>query len=282
MKDRRMKKVFLYLILNTSFVCFVPGQEIYYSPLNTPFVVQKVNLKDCVEEIVLNLQDYAESEERYIYDMTFYPNGDIYLTTRYRLLRYNINRNEVTEIIPIEDLLEGDENNYFVAASEEGRFVISGGSGESGIYDYDLRNMKLIENIDDEGIYSANTISGIIGNKFFIGSAQKEDSQLGLWDPITKEIELISIGELQGSETLVPALNITTCQMQQVINTGGSNSGKYNLVRIDIESGMTETLCSEVIFNTVVFGLATPTDFRQSPLRIDLDDDNSSGHITAG
>src|SRR5690625_3842303 len=32
----------------------------------------------------------------------------------------------------------------------------------------------------------------------------------------------------------------------------------------------------------LVLGLATPTDFRQSPLRIHLDDDISSGHMTGG
>src|SRR5690606_41872007 len=55
------------------------------------------------------------------------------------------------------------------------------------------------------------------------------------------------------------------------------------LIRFNIESGELIDLCdkSEIqILNGL--GEATTTDFRRSPLRIDLDADNSSGHITAG
>src|SRR5690606_31150406 len=55
------------------------------------------------------------------------------------------------------------------------------------------------------------------------------------------------------------------------------------LIRFNIESGELDYLCdNEAVQKLNGLGQATTTDFRRSPLRIDLDADNSSGHITAG
>ncbi|WP_236981110.1 hypothetical protein, partial [Membranihabitans maritimus] len=269
-------------------LCFykMNGQEIYYKPQIISSSVEKLDAKNCIKNLVDDFDDLLISPELGIFDMTFHPDGHLYLTTQYRLLRYNVSTGEVTDTISIGNLIKGGTDNYFLAASEEGRFVISGGTDDSGIYDYDLRNRTLINEIDDVGIYAANAISGIIGKRFFLSTAQKDSESFGgIWDPVTKETELINVVNLGDFTYFISALDVPTCSPLRMINfrkLKESDPGIFKPVEIDVESGIIEEICPALSYPSVFFGIATPTDFRQSPLRIDLDADNSTGHITAG
>src|SRR5690625_5074250 len=83
------------------------------------------------------------------------------------------------------------------------------------------------------------------------------------------------------------------CESAQLIDIGSyDNDRRYELLKIDMEDQKIQEVCEDLFDPEfydgstlplwLVLGLATPTDFRQSPLRIHLDDDMSSGHMTGG
>ncbi|WP_236975727.1 gliding motility-associated C-terminal domain-containing protein [Membranihabitans maritimus] len=281
-----MKIVFLTLL---SFFFLFPysimAQNIYFNAFPRTIELVKLNLETCETHLEFNFQEVLQSRETVIRGSSFHPDGYLYLTTGFRLIRYNILRKEVKDIIPIDDFAQQVNDGFFLAISEEGRFIISGGDHMSQIYDYDLRNRKVIQIIDDNGIppQVIKGMTGFIGNHLllYVGTEDLNNRGFRLWNPDSANLYDLWSDSSEEHSYFWPSMYTPACKSNSLL-VQRVLEGTSQFVEIDLENKNVAQKCEDEIIGYTPLGSANPTDFRQSPLRIDLDADNSSYHATAG
>lgn len=220
----------------------------------------------------------------------FHPDGHIYilllsppLLSSY-LYRYHPLRKEVNQKINLNISQWTDR----MAISEEGRIILSSSqSGDAELYDYDLRQNQVNQIFDNRVIPGTNpkSVYGILKDGFFLIPAlisSRENS--GMWNPEAGEIKAFPV-ELEGDVHLLaasvlypPCGDLSVYAM--VLKNNNSPPSEFWISWGDTISNSMRFLCE---VNSIALNAGTtPTDFRQSPLRIHLDANQSSGHMTGG
>lgn len=280
------KPFFLLLIVFHFFTLNeVSSQEIF-----TLFrsVIHSIDTNTCKVEENFSID---EEDETYIMrDLKFHPNGRLYAITRAGILEIDAITWTLRDIIPWTQFTAPRQFNvpqlaYKIIFDEEGIGMISGGSIEGNLFFYyDMQDRKLIkERIIYREEYSAALapFSNKVGEYFFVG-IQKQDSLLFDFETLryvyipTWPIFADHFGAFYNS-----GVENNPCAKNPVLLGFSEYEEKWSIIKADIFEGKLSALCAEEI-DIRLTSITTPTDFRDSPLRIDLDGDNSSGHRTAG
>src|SRR5690606_17024830 len=221
-----------------------------------------------------------------------------------QLIGFNVLTREIDRIIPTPV----NELRPSLAVSEEGRVVISSHTEKIGsyadlIFEFDLRSNRILDTIS-YFIDSVNRVGGIINEQQFIlqlyntgvkyNEIEKNNFYI-CWNHRSESYVIEQLNHFIQYRFVIPSIYFPACEQRQLLGFGTTkttrNWDRTELLQVNIA----EKTIQEVCFRNFVpdveppassgwssFDLATPTDFRQSPLRIDLDADNSSGHIAAG
>lgn len=237
---------------------------------------------------------------------SFHPDGRLYIMTSMdqQLIGFNVLTREIDRIIPTPV----NELRPSLAVSEEGRVVISSHTEKIGsyadlIFEFDLRSNRILDTIS-YFIDSVNRVGGIINEQQFIlqlyntgvkyNEIEKNNFYI-CWNHRSESYVIEQLNHFIQYRFVIPSIYFPACEQRQLLGFGTTkttrNWDRTELLQVNIA----EKTIQEVCFRNFVpdveppassgwssFDLATPTDFRQSPLRIDLDADNSSGHIAAG
>ncbi|WP_236979192.1 gliding motility-associated C-terminal domain-containing protein [Membranihabitans maritimus] len=236
--------------------------------------------------------------------LSFHSDGRLYLMVDDQIIAYNVYTNQIDKTIPF---LSDNDNFSSLAISEEGRLIISNldGSNNSFITEFDIRKGAIIQRYTPEEFYGTDvfvsSVEAILPGDLYVlggessnnqGSSRNSGLILPIWDAHTGIVDTLEFDYSFQFQYAFPSPYIPPCGPVQYLTTASYNRLRnHRLLRINTEELSLSEICQDHPLmsdgplptpNWVVNGLATPTDFRQSPLRIDLDTDNSSYHATAG
>ena len=280
------KRFFLLLIV----FHFITLNEVSTQEIFTRFrsVIHSIDTNTCKTAEKFSID---EEDGTYIMrDFKFHPNGRLYAITRAGILEIDAITWTLRDIIPWTQFTAPPQFNvphlaHKIIFDEEGIGMISGGSIEGNLFFYyDMQDRKLIkERIIYREEYSPALapFSNKVGKYFFVG-IQKQDSLL--FDFETLRYVYIPTWPLFADHFGIfynSGVENNPCTKNPVLVGFGEYEKKWSIIKADIFEGKLSALCAEEI-DIRSSQVTTPTDFRDSPLRIDLDSDNSSGHITAG
>ncbi len=248
------------------------------------------DIRNCNDEEIHDFREINNEYNSVIYDISFHPDGRLYLSGSHYFLIYNIVRDRVEKAVPFSTFGVDDSGLNWFTINEEGKILWSNHQVRPPILrQIDLRHLTAVS-VPEEGIIEDRTgfpgIDGQLPDGSYLvqgGSyGDDRDNNIVLWDPVLDEAayiefnypEMVGIGD---SHIYFPA-----CGALQLISLGYAGGEVKSRMMIDVESGSVKEVCPEIDQINARASSAHPTDFRRSPLRIDLDGDNSSGHITAG
>src|SRR5690606_18221177 len=281
------KYTFVFLFLQILASPIASGQDYFHA---TGFIIYSVTLENCEVRPVFTIDD---DYGRYIYDIAYHPNGRLYGTTHLGLLEINPVNGELVTFAPWN--IQFPQSDYTnILFDEEGIGLLTRPEEDSEdsrydnyhLYQYDTRNQSILwDKLYPYFLFNDDIqLTAKIGNYYvFDGINPQHVRLLNL-----ENLDIVNAAEWPGLGDVsltFPALEYLPCDDHPVLVGRASYTSptQGRLIRFNIESGELIDLCdkSEIqILNGL--GEATTTDFRRSPLRIDLDADNSSGHITAG
>ncbi|WP_236980182.1 gliding motility-associated C-terminal domain-containing protein [Membranihabitans maritimus] len=248
----------------------------------------KYNLYTCQKEEMPGLSVFI-GEGNTLRNMFFHPDGFVYgIFNDSLLIRYHPVKHKTETVADIFDLIEMREYStsvYGIAISEEGVFYLS---PNHFVYDYDVRNGDINEIIyeGDPFLILTGLISGFYGNLIFRELAGDE---YVVWDP---EADTVKRFEFESSLPMARSsgrngLLYEKCGSRYNIThvrNSVSTSSIFAIINFDEQkySARCPEAASSFAAKIPYYSITDPTMFRQSPLRIDLDADNSTGHIAAG
>lgn len=258
----------------------------------TQYAIYAIDPATCEVENVFAMDNvYGQS----IVDLAFHPNGRLYAASREGFLEIDPVRWQLLNFFPASDII--DYSHYHqIIFDEEGVGLISSDEdhdqdniiSDHHLYRYDFRNQTLLwdrhylpSEFDQQILLNAK-----IGDLYVnLAIRPSVPSMLDL-----ESLEYDTIGlwpSNSGLSIFQPALDYPYCAGHPALigrlrNHFGEDTG---IGRFVPATGDLNIICeSKVLTGTYNYNIlqATPTDFRRSPLRIDLDEDNSSGHIAGG
>lgn len=234
------------------------------------------------------------------WSLSFHPDGRLYMIANTKLLTFNTLNGKVDKIE--SETLKGSP---YLAISEEGQVLITEFIGDGFSYiDYDLRKNQRIKTYSPQDFFGISNLSipigGFLNNNdlLFFGVTEFADNQYiwgentyAYWDMNAGKYDTTQLHNSREFLFLTPSIYLPPCEPRQMLSTGSYNDLRNNeLIHIYTEDRTITTICPGQLFPKLslptsawaVNGVANTTDFRQSPLRIDLDANNSSLHPTAG
>ncbi|WP_236974899.1 gliding motility-associated C-terminal domain-containing protein [Membranihabitans maritimus] len=272
-----MARIFLWMMVFSP-LC-VHTQDIYLGTLNELY---RMDIETCVTNILPYTPTNAQRRDL-LHDLAFHPNGKLYGATTQDLIEIDLVSNKV---ILLQSWNESDAKYAGIAINENGDFLVS--EFGNSILKYDVRGNVFFEEIElNEGIYL-------------------------FWDFYTNDDIISRDGNLDNNRRFVTTVNLynngidTLMEFNESIGYQvGPISKFYNLcgnpfyigqalglkdpqaihpgfmLRINFENDSFEELCTNNEMETIL-GTASTDDFRQNGYLVDLDGDNSSGHMTGG
>src|SRR5690606_1319601 len=175
-----------------------------------------------------------------------------------------------------------DENGVGWISAEAG--TGPGGGNESHLYLYDARDQKVLQDkVYPQSVFADNlTLYGKIG-KYYLNSQNSSD-KFRLLDLETMTYVTVADWPLVDEAGLfAAAIEYDACQDTPLLLSTGTKSNRSNLMTLNVQTEEILFPCeNQELVNLKGGAEGTTTDFRQSALRIDLDADNSSNHITDG
>src|SRR5699024_7550770 len=202
-------------------------------------------------------------------------------------------KNQTEAVFPITGL----KHYSSLAISEDGKMLIGQESDytedEFVTMDFDVRHPELIDTVVFGGIDNLRLrgrIRGMINDHQYLvqnmmGSGEGEVMNMyRIWDAETNSIDTFRINHPEEYYISLPALFLPPCEPKQLLSFAAHNDSEDEvLLKVNMDSQTIQEICeNELIPNFsgiapafVFTGVSTPTDFRQSPLRIHLDDDQS-------
>lgn len=300
--------VFLFL----QFTAF--SQEIYflYGMLgqNTPSIVDNLEKWDIVECKLPEIHNFnSESNLPGISprSLSFHPDGLLYLTTKDYLIGFNVLTRKIEKKIRVGAL----DRKAALAISEEGEMLISNRNTDYGYiyFPYDLRKERVTgsytpqELMGDSGL--ALAIGGYLdgGDLLFFfdatatpGSYPYFPNSLAYWNADKAQVDTMAMNGTTDYTFATPSVyRPADGSLEMFAAAYYEGLISYALLRIQTEDRtMAEPVCSNGLTSLfrglhtdnlsfpLFYKIAHETGFRQSSLRIVLDADRSSGHMTAG
>src|SRR5690625_1782475 len=296
MSRSRIFFFFLFFLFFES--SLILSQEIYFAKGGS---LASYDLATCQFGPEIPLEDLRAS----FVGLSFHPDGRLYIIPidQDQIVRYNIPKKEIEGFLPFSNL----GPDFSLAVSEEGRTLVSqqldGMMDNIIILDYNMREGIVTDTIHsdfDNKEEQSGRIRGILNDHQYLLQYMnimitEEDlfNSYRIWDTSADSVKTFEIPHLVDYYFGLPALFMPPCESAQLIDIGSyDNDRRYELLKIDMEDQKIQEVCEDLFDPEfydgstlplwLVLGLATPTDFRQSPLRIHLDDDMSSGHMTGG
>src|SRR5690625_1172525 len=269
-----------HLFISFLFLCFYTAktQDFYRMQGNKLYIYDLNTSCEGVEE-------FDFEGEFYYSELRFHPDGHLYiksLSPDLHLYKYLYKFHPVQKkFVQIE--LNTAQPVTQIAISEEGRVILSHNNNNiTEIYDYDLRQNEVIRVFDKDEIPGINPkhVGGILKDGYFLLPTMINSvDNYGMWNPETGDIKAFPVKLEENSDFLATSVLYSPCGDLSVY----ALVRKFNESWIswgDTISNSMRSLCEMGSIVPVVG--ANPTDFRQSPLRIHLDHDQSSGHMTGG
>lgn len=261
---------FVVIVALTFQYTLVHSQILYFVESNK---FMEFDVRSC-QKVVVHDMNFLGEPSLLTSGLSFHPDGNVYMLGNYGLIRFNpVKRSyEVYQLNNIEPVTH-------IVVSEEGQTILGGPSASSTIYDYNLRENK-INNIVHVGSLPVDAAKYVIAilqdNKYIVLSIAGKNA-IGIWEPDHSRFYSIPLQTDMDGQINSGALYYPACEQWNVIGFSFNEGLGFHTTLTDTIHKEIEFLCDEdFLYST------TPTDFRQSPLRIDLDGDNSSGHIAAG
>ncbi len=216
-------------------------------------------------------------------DIAFHPDGRIYAINDSLISSINVHNGESEIVTPLADQ-NIDIRFGTLLISEEGDVLIAGQKKQilSGWF-FDLRELSVLGTIDLNWILESSNIIGNGSlyselNKKYIGGVSNQE--LILYNINKQTTEVLEWNNTPEQAIFGAAKSLPPCGEAVLLGFNPVIGVASNYAGLNVETGEFTQYCNVVETNTLAY--ATPTDFRRSTLRIDLDKDNSSGHITAG
>ena len=276
-------------------ICTVIGssttfaQNIYKIWWNgTSLELVKFDMTTCESQVLKNLADDRELGVYGAREISFHPDGFLYITTFtdthhvFKIFRYQPNNQRIEEFAILD--LPNPANQ--IAIFEEGNAILSSGNNSDAtlIYEYNLRKKEIVREIDLPGLPTiAKNIHGIVKDNNLLFGTATDQNTTGIWYMDTQEFDSTTFRSDQYYNLSHPSIYYPACGPWQLISSQALDRNRNeHLVVMDTTTKTIGEWCAGFSFDNYNNGTATTTDFRQSSLRIDLDADNSSGHITAG
>src|SRR5690625_2427919 len=278
-----------HLFISFLFLCFYTAktQDFYRMQGNKLYIYDLNTSCEGVEE-------FDFEGEFYYSELRFHPDGHLYiksLSPDLHLYKYLYKFHPVQKkFVQIE--LNTAQPVTQIAISEEGRVILSHNNNNiTEIYDYDLRQNEVIRVFDKDEIPRINPkhVGGILKDGYFLLPTMITSMKNGgMWNPETRDIKAFPVKLEENSSFLATSVLYPPCGSLSVYAIEykieykeiDPLTSEFWIIRGDTISNNIDPLCDVNSFLPVVG--ANPTDFRQSPLRIHLDEDQSSGHMTGG
>lgn len=245
-------------------------------------VIYTEDLSECNFQTVAS-DPRGKSFGKKLGDIAFHPDGRIYAINDSLISSINVHNGESEIVTPLADQ-NIDIRFGTLLISEEGDVLIAGQKKQilSGWF-FDLRELSVLGTIDLNWILESSNIIGNGSlyselNKKYIGGVSNQE--LILYNINKQTTELLEWNNTPEQAIFGAAKSLPPCGEAVLLGFNPVIGVASYYAGLNVETGEFTQYCNVVETNTLAY--ATPTDFRRSTLRIDLDKDNSSGHITAG
>lgn len=253
------------------------GQEIYI-PIDG--AVYKIDVNQCEKELIVDLNGYREDNPM-ISSCVFHPDGSLYIFTEAYIYKYIVLQREFSNRIRSNRI--GIPWPFYAAIDDQGSFYISSGQVDQ-IQDFMLEEQRGINFTTIENFKTLHDryIGGFIDD-YLLSSSMGEHNGYHLWD-LEGYNEFYQYEADYDFDMIRPVLYYPPCEEPKVIGIGKTESSSYHLLMMDHQSMTITELCEDLDLDLPEFyvQMGTTTGFRQSGLRLDLDQDNSSFHLTDG
>lgn len=277
--------LFFLIIFNPSY-----SQEIYKIVRGT--WLHKLDIQSCVYEEIYDFYDFNIQHNSSTSDISFHPDGMLYLSGTRHIIVYNVRQKRIESVVPLTMF---DANSFglnFLTINEEGEILWSNHQVRPHhiLRQIDLRHLTVVSVPEEEIIQDRPGFPGMDGqlpdgNYLVWGGSfgDGRENHIAVWNSVIDEAEYIEYDypvwvRITDSHIYYPA-----CGPLQLLGLGYILGGPFkSKMLVNVETHSLEEVCPEIDEYYARANSAHPTDFRRSPLRIDLDADNSSGHITAG
>lgn len=303
---KRFSFIFLCLFVSQNLLF---SQDIYFLEAlgaNTESNVLKVyDAGNCQVQTIFDFAQHGISDWINIKSLSFHPDGRLYMIAGDQIIAFNVLKRKIdhTYSVDLHDPLA------YLAISENGRVLITDDPDRNDndfLYlDYDLRNNRIIRTSTALEFFGIPNFSLGIGgflphdDLLFFGQTntsienypESEPRFYGYWDHAAGQFDTIRFHHEDDYFLFGPSVYWPPCEPLQFLSTSSYNGLRnHDLIHLHISDRTIDPICPGQLYPRTTFpnaiwalnGVANVTDFRQSPLRIDLDGNNSSGHITAG
>lgn len=261
---------------------WIYAQEIYMS--STPeHRLYKLDLTTCeIEEL-----PYIPSDEQkidLIHDLAFHPNGKLYASTYHDIVELDLNTGKARHLI------RASERHIFLATlaiNEEGRMIVS--SGGRYFLDYDVLQNRLIPPYQFGPVGSTFTWGFYDASRLISHGTNQDFSRRYYWsvDVETGVVDtLIEFNNEVGYVITGLTKYYDDCKTPYYFGQAApwsKNDENFTgfFGKIDFEKGTLDEICIGNRSESFI-GLGSTDNFRHNGYLIDLDADNSSGHMTGG
>ncbi len=254
---------------------------------NTSSSLYTVDLSTCTPEEEYYFYDFNLKYNEGIDDIYFHPDGRLYMAGGLHIYIYNVTDRRVEEVIPLSDMSINKRGFNLLTINEEGLIVISDHQNDPNTFkELDLRN-RVAKSHESEKLLANNKFfSGINGimpdGRFLMFSGKSFGNTYRLWDSSSDSIFNIQVDHSDDYSLQDAAIYFPACEPLQLISLGWQGTDFISNLNINTGTNTLQKACPDIKGFIGRGQTAHPTGFRQSPLRIDLDADNSSHHIAAG
>ncbi len=253
--------------------------------------LHKLDIQSCTYEEIHDFYDFNLQHMSGISDISFHPDGMLYLSGSRHIIVYNVGQNRIERVVPFSTF---DMNSFgvnFLTINEKGKILWSNHQVRPHhiLRQIDLRHLTTMSVPEEEIIKDRPGFPGIDGqlpdgNYLVWGGAFGDDrnNNIAVWNPVSDEANYIPYNYPERVRIMDSHIYFPACGPLQLLGLCDVEGGFNSKMMVDVEARTIEEVCPEIDEYYAQGNSAHPTDFRRSPLRIDLDADNSSGHITAG
>lgn len=293
-------------------------ENVYKDGVESLNRLMKMDVRSCEIEFVF---DFAEGEDPTSVDQnasvsrmspSFHPDGLLYVKKSGELIGLNVHTRKIEKRIEITQQ-KSILSTGALAISEEGEVWISEiyGSSPAGSagYQYDrfsLRDEEVLETFTSVELFGEADIDLPIGgflengHPLFITNQVVDGSpgsnyfwstnHIYFWNIENSELDSLNIDHSKSYIFYVPSIYRPGGEPLQILTFGGYDRFNYiEMLHGHFGDHVIDELCPRLLFDGswlstyhLIFMMANVTDFRQSSLRIHLDHDQSSGHMTGG
>src|SRR5690625_140048 len=280
-----MMKIFFTSIL-LMIVILSQSQDIYYLTFANSNIVFHEDLRKGNTKIILVMKEASLA-------INFHPNGRLYSLSYNSVTEYDL-RTGRSRVVSVDfpDEIKLTEN-WGVIIDEEGKVYVSGGKKNKQKPNYPGYIFSLDHrtgDIEDEIFYGTEQsyifraiIDGYFIPEYPLGGFSPDDEGFWVFDPVNKtpvKYYFWTVSQDGKDQILNASVLYGPCDTLRLVGQAQVSGEFINGLNIlNAETSEIENVNDGI---KLIKYTATLTDFRQSPLRIHLDEDQSSGHMTGG